>query len=149
MKGTPYEVKREWLLSPLGAPCTPPPWGGLSAYDLQTGKKRWDVPLGSINHNLPVPLPFDWNLGTPNIGGPVATAGGVLFIAATMDQYLRAIDMNSGEELWKDKLPAGSQTTPMIYEADGQQYVVIATGGHLWFGTPAGDEIVAYALPRQ
>jgi quinoprotein glucose dehydrogenase len=149
MKGTPYEVKREWLVSPLGAPCTPPPWGGLSAYDLRTGKKLWDVPLGTINHKLPVPLPFDWNLGTPNIGGPVATAGGVLFIAATMDQYLRAIDMKTGDELWKDKLPAGSQTTPMSYEVDGRQYVVISTGSHLWFQTPAGDKIVAYALPLQ
>jgi quinoprotein glucose dehydrogenase len=148
MKGTPYEVKREWLLSPLGAPCTPPPWGGLSAYDMQTGKKRWDVPLGTINHELPIPLPFDWNLGTPNIGGPAVTAGGILFIAAAMDQYLRAIDMSTGEELWKDKLPAGSQTTPMTYEVDGRQYVVIATGGHLWFQTPAGDKIVAYALPK-
>lgn len=148
MQGTPYEVRREWLLSPWGAPCTPPPWGGLSAYDLTTGKKRWDVPLGSINHQVPIPLPFDWNLGTPNIGGPVATAGGVLFIAATMDQYLRAFDMATGEELWKAKLPAGSQTTPMTYRWQGRQYVVIATGRHLWFGTPQGDEIVAYSLPE-
>lgn len=148
MRGTPYEVKREWLLSPLGAPCTPPPWGGLAAYDLASGKKKWDVPLGSINHELPVPLPFDWNLGAPNIGGPVATGGGVLFIAATMDQYLRAMDMRTGEELWKDRLPAGSQTTPMTYSVDGRQHVLIATGGHLWFQTPAGDEIVAYALGR-
>jgi quinoprotein glucose dehydrogenase len=148
MKGTPYEVKREFLLSPWGAPCTPPPWGGLSAYDLRTGKKRWDVPLGTINHELPLPLPFDWKLGTPNIGGPVATAGGVLFIAATMDGYLRAFDMTTGEELWKDKLPGGSQATPMTYTVDGRQYVVMATGQHLWFQTEPGDTIVAYALPR-
>lgn len=149
MKGTPYEVKREFLLSPWGAPCTPPPWGGLSAYNLGTGKKRWDVPLGSINHELPVPLPFDWNLGTPNIGGPAATAGGVLFIAATMDRYLRAFDMATGEELWKDRLPGGSQTTPMTYTVDGRQYVIIATGQHLWFQTKPGDTIVAYALPER
>lgn len=149
MKGTPYEVKREWLLSPFGAPCTPPPWGGLSAYDLKTGKKKWDVALGTINHNIAVPLPFDWNMGTPNIGGPVATRGGVLFIAATMDQYLRAFDMSTGEEVWKDKLPAGSQTTPMTYTVKGRQYVLMATGGHLWFQTPAGDEIVVYALPEE
>ncbi|KGE03705.1 pyrroloquinoline quinone-dependent dehydrogenase [Pseudohaliea rubra] len=148
MKGTPYEVKREFLLSPWGAPCTPPPWGGLSAYDLRTGKKRWDVPLGTINHEFPIPLPFDWKLGTPNIGGPAATAGGVLFIAATMDRYLRAFSMETGEELWKDRLPGGSQATPMTYAVDGRQFVVMATGQHLWFQTKAGDTIVAYALPE-
>jgi quinoprotein glucose dehydrogenase len=148
MKGTPYEVKREFLVSPWGAPCTPPPWGGLSAYDLRTGKKRWDVPLGTINHELPVPLPFDWKLGTPNIGGPAATAGGVLFIAATMDRYLRAFDMATGEELWKDRLPGGSQATPMTYSVNGRQFVVMATGQHLWFQTEPGDTIVAYALPE-
>lgn len=147
MAGTPYEVRREWLLSPMGAPCTPPPWGGLSAYDLRTGQRVWDVTLGTINHKLPVPLPFDLNYGTPNIGGPVTTRGGILFIAATMDGYLRAFDMRTGDELWRDKLPGGSQTTPMTYMANGRQYVVIATGRHMWFGTPASDKIVAYALP--
>jgi quinoprotein glucose dehydrogenase len=147
MAGTPYEVKREWLLSPLGAPCTPPPWGGLTAIDLRTGRTLWDVPLGTINHRLPVPLPFDIGTGTPNIGGPVATGGGVLFIAATMDRYLRAIDMRSGKELWRGKLPGGSQTTPMSYMAGGRQYVVVASGQHMWFQTPRADELIAYALP--
>lgn len=147
MAGTPYEVRREWLLSPMGAPCTPPPWGGLSAYDLRTGHRLWDVTLGTINDKIPVPLPFDLAYGTPNIGGPVATRGGVLFIAATMDRYLRAFDMRTGAELWRDRLPGGSQTTPITYMAGGRQYVVIVTGRHLWFGTPASDRIVAYALP--
>nr|WP_047167024.1 pyrroloquinoline quinone-dependent dehydrogenase [Sphingomonas sp. Y57] len=149
MAGTPYEVKREWLLSPLGAPCTPPPWGGLTAIDLRTGATLWDVPLGTINDRLPIPLPFDVALGTPNIGGPVATAGGVLFIAATMDRHLRAIDMRNGKELWRDRLPGGSQTTPMSYMAGGRQYVVVASGQHMWFQTPRSDEIVAYALPMK
>ena len=149
MKGTPFEVRREFFLSPWGAPCTPPPWGGLTAYDLASGKQRWDVPLGTINHKLPIPLPFDVSLGTPNIGGPVATAGGVLFIAATMDQYLRAFDMRSGDELWRHALPAGSQATPMTYIADGRQYVVMATGGHLWLQTDPGDTIIAFALPER
>jgi quinoprotein glucose dehydrogenase len=149
MAGTPYEVKREWLLSPLGAPCTPPPWGGLTAIDLRTGRTLWDVPLGTINNRLPIPLPFDIALGTPNIGGPVATAGGVLFIAATMDRYLRAFDMRTGKELWRDQLPGGSQTTPMSYMAGGRQYVVVASGQHMWFQTPRSDEIVAYALPMK
>lgn len=147
MAGTPYEVKREWLLSPWGAPCTPPPWGGLTAIDLKTGRTLWDRPLGTINHEVPVPLPFDLNQGTPNIGGPVATRGGVLFVAATMDRYLRAIEMATGRELWRDRLPGGSQTTPMSYMANGRQYVVIASGQHMWFQTPRSDEIIAYALP--
>lgn len=147
MAGTPYDVKREWLLSPLGAPCTPPPWGGLTAIDLRSGKTLWDVPLGTINNRMPIPLPFDIALGTPNIGGPVATAGGILFIAATMDGYLRAIDMKTGKELWRDKLPGGSQTTPMSYMSGGRQYVVISSGQHMWFQTPRSDQIVAYALP--
>ncbi|WP_136162249.1 pyrroloquinoline quinone-dependent dehydrogenase [Sphingomonas flavalba] len=149
MAGTPYEVKREWLLSPLGAPCTPPPWGGLTAIDLRTGKTLWDVPLGTINDRAPIPLPFDLTYGTPNIGGPVATRGGVLFIAASMDRYLRAFDMHNGRELWRDRLPGGSQTTPMTYTTGGRQYVVIATGQHLWFQTPRADQIIAYALPMK
>jgi quinoprotein glucose dehydrogenase len=148
MAGTPYEVKREWLLSPMGAPCTKPPWGGLTAIDLATGKTLWDVPLGTINHEFPVPLWLDVRLGTPNIGGPITTAGGVLFIAATMDGFLRAFEMKSGKELWRDKLPGGSQTTPMSYMASGRQYVVVASGQHMWFQTGRSDEIIAYALPR-
>jgi quinoprotein glucose dehydrogenase len=147
MSGTPYEVKREWLLSPLGAPCTPPPWGGLTAIDLRSGRALWDVPLGTINNKVRVPLPMDLTYGTPNIGGPVATGGGVLFIAATMDGYLRALDMTTGRELWRDKLPGGSQTTPMTYVWRGRQYVVIAVGQHMWFQTPRSDRIMAYALP--
>ncbi|MBB4630823.1 pyrroloquinoline quinone-dependent dehydrogenase [Sphingosinicella soli] len=147
MAGTPYDVKREWLLSPLGAPCTPPPWGGLTAIDLRTGKTLWDVPLGTINDRIPVPLPMDIALGTPNIGGPVTTGGGLLFIAATMDRYLRAFDMRSGKELWRDRLPGGTQTTPMSYMSGGRQYVVVSAGQHMWFQTPRSDEIIAYALP--
>ena len=147
MDGTPFEVKREFLLSPLGAPCTPPPWGGLTAIDLKTGKTLWDVPLGTIDNKLPFKPALNWKLGTPNIGGTIVTRGGVLFVAATMDGYLRAFDMRTGAELWKGKLPAGSQSTPMTYMAGGRQFVVMATGQHMWFQTPAGDSLVAYALP--
>jgi len=145
-EGTPYGVHRFWLLSPWGAPCVKPPWGELVAVDLASGDVRWRVPLGSIERQLP--LKFEWNLGTPNLGGPVVTAGGLVFIAATMDNVIRAFDVESGKMLWRDDLPAGGQATPMTYAADGRQFVVMISGHHMWFGSPAGDEVIAYALPK-
>ncbi len=145
--GTPYGVRREWLLSPLGAPCVKPPWGELLAVNMEKGNIEWRVPLGSIEKMLP--LPIEWNLGTPNLGGPIVTAGGLVFIAATMDGYMRALDIDTGEELWKEELPGGSQTTPMTYSAGGRQFVAIVTGHHLWFGSPASDAIVAFSLPHK
>jgi quinoprotein glucose dehydrogenase len=143
--GTPYGVRREWLLSSWGAPCVKPPWGELVAVDMEKGSIVWRVPLGSIEKMLP--LPIEWNLGTPNIGGPIVTAGGLVFIGATMDGYLRAFDIDTGEELWKDELPGGTQTTPMTYSAGGKQYVVMVTGHHMWFGSQASDAVVAFSLP--
>jgi quinoprotein glucose dehydrogenase len=147
--GTPYGMVREFdaLLSPLGLPCNPPPWGTLVAVDLGSGAIRWEVPLGTVRDLAPVPVPIRW--GTPNMGGPIVTAGGLVFIAATMDYYLRAFDVDTGEELWKGRLPAGGQATPMTYQLrpDGKQYVVIAAGGHGRMGTALGDSIVAFALP--
>jgi quinoprotein glucose dehydrogenase len=145
--GTPYGVRREWLLSPWGAPCTAPPWGELVAVSMVDGEVKWRVPLGSIEKQLPIR--FEWNLGTPNLGGPVITAGGLVFIAATMDGFLRAFDVDTGKMLWRQEMPAGTQTTPMTYEAGGRQFVVLATGHHLWFNSTPGDEIVAYALPNK
>jgi quinoprotein glucose dehydrogenase len=145
--GTPYGVRREWLLSPLGAPCVKPPWGELVAVNMENGSIEWRVPLGSIEKMLP--LRFEWNLGTPNIGGPIVTAGGLIFIGATMDGYLRAFDTETGKELWKDELPGGTQTTPMTYAAGGRQFVVMVSGHHLWFGSPASDAVVAYSLPQK
>ncbi len=146
-QGTPYGTNRDWLLSPWGAPCTPPPWGELVAVSLEDGSVKWRVPLGSIEDKLPIP--FEWNLGTPNLGGPVVTAGGVVFIAATMDNVIRAFDVRNGKMLWRDKLPAGGQATPMTYTVNGRQFLVMVTGNHMWFGSPAGDEVVAYALPQK
>ena len=146
--GTPYGMVRGPLLSPLGVPCNPPPWGALSAVDLTTGEVRWQVPLGTTRDLLPVPIPFAF--GTPNLGGPMVTAGGLVFIGAAMDNYLRAFDVESGTELWKGRLPAGGQATPMTYRLrpDGRQYVVIAAGGHSRLGTKLGDTLVAFALPK-
>jgi quinoprotein glucose dehydrogenase len=145
--GTPYGTRRDWLLSPWGAPCTKPPWGELVAVNLVDGSIKWRVPLGSIEKHLPIP--FEWNLGTPNLGGPVVTAGGLIFIAGTMDYQLRAFDLETGKQLWRHEMPAGQQATPMTYEVDGRQYVVMVTGHHLWFGSKAGDEVIAFALPRK
>jgi len=143
-RGTPYGMRRELVVSPLGLPCNPPPWGTLAAIDLRAGAIRWESVLGTVRDLAPAPLPL--KLGTPNLGGPVATGGGVLFIAAAMDDYLRAFDQRTGEELWKGRLPAGGQATPMTYAWRGRQYVVIAAGGSARMGTKLGDSIVAFAL---
>ena len=145
--GTPYGVQREPLLSPLGIPCNSPPWGTLAAVDAATGAIRWQVALGTTRDMLPVPISINW--GTPNIGGPMVTASGLVFIGAAMDDYLRAFDVENGAELWKGRLPAGGQATPMTYRVreNGRQYVVIAAGGHARMGSTLGDYVVAFALP--
>ena len=145
MAGTPYGMVREVLLSPLGLPCNKPPWGSLSAVDVQTGQLAWQVPLGNSRRLAPWGLSFDW--GTANFGGPIVTAGGVLFIAATMDDLLRAFDPRTGAELWAGELPYSAMATPMTYVVGGRQYVVVAAGGHPVLGRPVGDALVAFALP--
>jgi quinoprotein glucose dehydrogenase len=149
MEGTPYGLFRiSALLSPLDLPCTKPPWGTLLAVDTFTGEVKWEVPLGTIQDLAPVPLPLRW--GTPNQGGPIVTGGGLVFIGAAMDNYLRAFDLETGRELWKGRLPAGGQATPMSYRLseNGRQFVVIAAGGHGRLGTDIGDSVVAFALPE-
>jgi quinoprotein glucose dehydrogenase len=145
--GTPFGMVREPVLSPLLLPCTPPPWGTLSAVSLATGEILWQVPLGTVPDRIPIPIPI--NFGVPNLGGPIVTAGGLVFIGAAMDSYIRAFDLETGEELWKDRLPAGGQATPMTFRLTetGRQYLVIAAGGHGKIGTRRGDHVVAYALP--
>jgi quinoprotein glucose dehydrogenase len=145
--GTPYAMRREPLLSPWGLPCTPPPWGTLVDVDLHANRIVWQVPLGSTAGFTPWPLVRDF--GMPGMGGPIATAGDLVFVGAAIDSYLRAFDIETGRELWKYKLPAGGQATPMTYRAgkDERQYVLISAGGHGPLGTPRGDYLVAFALP--
>ncbi len=145
-EGAPYGMKRETLLSPLELPCTPPPWGVIAGIDLASGQIVWRKTLGTTEDLAPGP---GLNLGTPNFGGPVITAGGLVFIGAAMDNYLRAFDVANGRELWRGRLPAGGQATPMTYVWKGRQYVVIYAGGNARLGTRLGDFMVAFALPEQ
>jgi quinoprotein glucose dehydrogenase len=144
--GAPYGMKREIVISPLGMPCNPPPWGMLHAIDMRDGHVLWEVPLGTTEDLLPLSEYLLGKTGTPNFGGPIATAGGLVFIGAAMDDYLRAFDAKTGAELWRGRLPAGGQATPMTYVWKGHQYVVIAAGGHSKSGTKRGDNVVAFAL---
>ena len=143
--GAPFGMRRELLLSPLGLPCTPPPWGLLAAVDLSDGHIVWRRTLGTIE-DLTGGLKIA--LGTPTIGGPMVTAGGVIFIGATVDYYLRAFDVETGAELWKARLPTAATATPMTYEWKGRQYVAIFAGGYSNIDTPPGDELIAFALPE-
>jgi quinoprotein glucose dehydrogenase len=145
--GTPYGMSRRVIRAPSGVPCNPPPWGALVAADLASGVVQWTVPFGTAADVLPngISIPP----GSPSLGGPIITAGGLIFIAGAMDNYLRAFDIDTGAELWKGRLPAGGQATPMTYRLrpDGKQFVVIAAGGHGKLGTKLGDSLVAFALP--
>jgi quinoprotein glucose dehydrogenase len=146
----PYGISANqgWLM-PTGVLCKQPPYGGIRAIALATGQTLWDHPFGTAQRNgpwgIPSMLPFE--IGVPSNGGPVTTASGLIFVAATTDDFIRAIDLKTGKTIWSDQLPAGGQATPMVYEAGGKQYVVIMAGGHHSMLTPAGDYLVAYALP--
>jgi quinoprotein glucose dehydrogenase len=152
MRGTPYAMRRRFLLSSSGLPCSPPPFGALVAVDLRTGERVWERPLGDAGALLPDggPAGFDTSsLGLPSLGGPIATAGGLVFVAGTPDNLLRAFDVETGQELWRGELPAGGRGTPMTYRsASGRQFVVVAAGGggDLW---GRGDRLVAFALPDE
>lgn len=144
--GAPFAVELSAFTSFLGLPCQQPPWGFIAGANLTNGEVAWMHKNGTVRDRAPVPLPF--KMGVPNLGGPIMTAGGVAFLSSTLDYYLRAYDVTTGLELWKARLPAGGQATPMTYTgADGRQYVVVAAGGHGSLGTKAGDSVVAYALP--
>jgi len=142
-RGAPYSMVREHLRSRGGLPCNAPPWGELIAVDLNTGKKKWQVPLGTTPLKEGESIP-----GAISMGGPMTTAGGLVFIGATLaEQKLRAYDIDTGRELWSAGLPASAQSTPMTYSTGGKQYVVICAGGHGKAGNKMGDSVVAFALP--
>jgi quinoprotein glucose dehydrogenase len=143
--GVPFGVELNPFLAPTGLPCKRPPWGYISAIDLKTNQIVWKKRIGTVRDSAPLPLPF--KLGMPMLGGPMTTAGHVFFIGATADNYIRAFDTDTGTMLWQARLPAGGQATPMTYEANGKQYIVIAAGGHGSFGTKLGDYLKAYTLP--
>jgi quinoprotein glucose dehydrogenase len=144
--GAAYGMKREVLLSPIGLPCNPPPWGVLAALDLRNKKILWETPIGTTEELSPLGIAH--RLGTPTFGGPLATRGGLVFIGAALDNYLRAFDARTGAELWAGRLPAAGIATPMSYEWNDRQYVLIAAGGHGDAGAKPGDAIVAFSLPR-
>jgi len=129
-------------------PCSAPPWGTLAAVDMIQGTIRWQVPLGSFQDFAPghpaVPP------GSLSLGGSIVTAGGLVFIAGTLDPYIRAFDIETGKELWKAQLPASGHATPMTYQVNsgGKQYLVIAAGGHAKIDEePQSDSLVAFTLP--
>lgn len=145
-EGAPYGVVMGPFLGPLNIPCQAPPWGYVAGADVNTGEIAYKHRNGTVYDMTALPLPI--KLGVPGIGGPIITKGGVAFLAAAVDNYLRAYDLTTGKELWKARLPAGGQATPMTYAlADGRQMVVIVAGGHGSIGTKAGDYVLAYTLP--
>jgi quinoprotein glucose dehydrogenase len=140
--GTPYGMMRRFLLSPKGVPCTAPPWGTLIAIKAATGEKAWEVPLGKLSSKLPE----KW--GSVSLGGPIATAGGLVFVAGTLDPSIYAFDAETGKQLWRGELPTSARATPMTYRGpDGKQYLLICAGGHQPAGDqPLGDYVVAFSL---
>ncbi|MFS1289356.1 glucose/quinate/shikimate family membrane-bound PQQ-dependent dehydrogenase [Pseudomonas piscis] len=143
--GAPYAVIMHPFMSPLGVPCQAPAWGYVAGIDLTTNKVVWKHKNGTSRDSSPIPIGLP--MGVPSMGGSMVTAGGVGFLSGTLDQYIRGYDVKNGKELWKSRLPAGGQATPMSYTGkDGKQYVLVVVGGHGSLGTKMGDYIIAYKL---
>ncbi len=149
MYGVPYGVEISAFLSPIGLPCKQPAWGYVAGVDLNTHQVVWKKRIGTIRDSLPnlFQLPAV-KIGVPGLGGSISTAGNVMFVGATQDNYLRAFNVSNGKKLWEARLPAGGQATPMTYEINGKQYVVIMAGGHGSFGTKMGEWPMLYLMPN-
>ncbi len=145
-RGAPFAMTRVVAMSKLGLLCNRPPWGEMVAVDLKAGKILWRATVGTTEDRAPLGLAFKW--GTPLVNGLVVTAGGLVFTGA-MDAYLRAFDASTGGELWQGRLPVPGVANPMTYDWQGEQYVVIAAGGHSEAGTSLGDSVVAFRLARE
>ena len=140
-RGTPYGMMRRFLLSPKHVPCTPPPWGNLIAIQASTGEKKWESPLGRLSAKLPE------SFGSISLGGPMITGGGLVFAAGTLDPAIYAFDVETGKQLWRGDLPTSARSSPMTYEADGKQYVLVSAGSHQPGGDqPLGDYVVAFSM---
>lgn len=151
MKGTPYKVNKNRFMSALSIPCQKPPFGTMTAIDMKTRQVAWQVPLGTVEDTGPLGIKMGLKapIGMPTIGGPMATQGGLVFFAATQDYYLRAFDSSTGKELWKSRMPVGSQGTPISYVSPktGKQYVVVTAGGARQ-SPDHGDYVIAYSLDK-
>ena len=146
LNGTPYKMLQTPAMSSFFTPCNPPPWAKLVAVDLEQGTIKWEVPLGTIDKLAPVPLAIRW--GTPTFAGGIVTGGGLVFIGATADNKFRAFDVDTGKQIWVQKMPRGSFAHPMTYELAGRQYVVVVSGGHQFIDPDPGDYVTAFALPE-
>ena len=136
-------------MSPLPTPCVAPPWGYISGVDLRTQQVIWRRPLGTGYDQGPMGIPSKtkFEIGTPNNSGSLATAGGVTFIGASLDNFIRGFDTRTGKQVWETRVPAGPQAAPLSYTIDGKQYIVAAVGGHDRMETKSGDSVIAWALP--
>lgn len=147
--GTPYALEQRPLVAKptMPVPCVAPPWSELVAVDMARAEVKWRIPLGTIDKLSPVPLPLDW--GTPTAGGPIVTAGRIAVMAGTTDERIRAWDLETGRELWQHALPVSGHATPMTYEIEGRQFIVVAAAGHMFMPPQrSGDHLVAFALPE-
>ena len=145
MTGAPYGVELATFLNPLGMPCWNPPYGSMTAYDLKTGDRLWDVPFGQVQ-KWGFYMPESW--GSVTIGGPVVTASGLVFAGASMDSRVRALDLATGEVLWKGLVDAPAVALPAVYSYKGRQYVVFVAGGNSILSPRVSDQVIAFALPR-
>ena len=146
-RGAPYGMARRFVMAPSGIPCTPPPWGELTAVDLSTGAIKWQIPVGEMPRGLDDAMKKAGKAGgSLNLGGPIVTAGGLIFMGATLDSFLKAYDVETGKELWRGALPTSARGVPMTYEVNGTQFVAVAAGGHETV-TKIDNTLVVFKLP--